>query len=65
MKKYTKLPRGMTWERVREISKERKKKETFIDRLKNGNDEYVKFRHNGTSFTINCTQTRDFHVTYG
>jgi len=62
MKKYTRLPRGMTWDHVNEIFRERRRKAAFVDKLKNGEDEYMSFSHDGTDFSMSDSTTRDFKI---
>jgi len=62
MKKYTILPRGMTWDQVNETIREKQRKEVFVDKLKNGEDEFIPFSHDGTDFGISHSTTHDFKV---
>jgi len=63
-KKYTKLPRGMTWDDVNK----KIRKQAFLDNLKHPKKKHyydtVELTHDGTDFTIKGTGT-DFWVEHG
>jgi hypothetical protein len=47
-KKWTKLPRGVTWKQVNESRRRRK----FLETLKHPKQKYVELTHDGTDFTF-------------
>jgi len=67
-KKWTKLPRGMTWKQINFDRRERIRKMRFVDGLKHGDNlvtiDFETMTHDGTNFNITAIGSKDFVVTY-
>ena len=65
-KRWTKLPRGVTWADVNTTMRAARDRRNFLGTLKTPKQvEFAKFTHDGTDFTVNTTKTNDFWVSYG